>query len=415
MFNNGNHLGAEHIMPTSEQIIIWLGLFLSLAFACSAPSGSNNAPVADADAVDSTTDDTRDVAPDTSQPKPYVCYGDILASDTDSASSDFEKPEPTSDGPKTKQEILDDFGGTLPDRPMTYESAAVELAPQVYSMELYASSDQDITLHMGFGHKRDDHTGATLGALVMVDYELVEASFRLMNDDRSGTQETYTGLSPEFPVDEDLELLDIEIPAESFDGTGRFDVSVWVWIGKPDDAYGGTLTTYRLYREGFERPDHPCLTERSPQSATELESQMVRQGVAASSGTTVYPAGATSPAEANSPVRAQPGDELRFNYFVLARTSEPPIPVVLTPIIDDKLGQPIYLVQTTGEFGEIVQRGELRATAPDEPGEYRFTLVPWSYPHVMHGEQWTEGQTVSTDPPYTPEFLGTKGVTIIVE
>ncbi len=377
---------------------IYLALFTLLVLSCSAPPLADTRPdAASNDVTEIPVDDGSHLeGPDSD----YICSVENGVVRDSREYSMFGVPEPEGEvGPFTAADLYDELESGLPDGAfLNRATASGELGARVGSKELYARSGQDVHLYFGYVNERDTHPGTKMRSTVFVNYSHVQATYKNLSRDRTEVERESEGKTFQFTVDDDVELLDIIIPAEAFDRAGQYDIAVVSEaVGENPAEYGGASEIFRLYHEGFEKPDHPCLVQGQLVERSPLEEEMLQWHELRSFGFTVYPTSATTMLEILEDVVVDPGETIEFRHFVgPSFNGVYPTAFVAIPLIGGKAaGEPIYGTTppalTSEESRMVAHRGSLEITAPTEPGTYEFEIMAWAEPFLAPGDQPAPG------------------------
>ena len=335
---------------------------------------------------------TADVQLQTPEMSPYICDGDGGLVHPRSPEKDFEKPPlERSKHTKTASEVRRYFNGTLPEA-ASFLTAASHLRPgRSIPSELFALLKEDVVLHLGTIHPADEFGESTISVTVLADYRPVEAVYKKWNGERTKVERRIESTGARFKVDEDIELVDIVIPAERFEFRGIVDLGVGFRVDGEVEV-SPRFERIRLYRGSYDRDRHPCVELGSSEldELSDLEKTVDRKTRVLDA--MVYPAEGLSSYSQLDAFRVSPGETIRMRYVLPAYSGDRPKPFALVPLVN---GRPLdwrrFVVARLhpDEFAypPAVKRGEFEVKIPDEPGEYEVQLGTWYDPFLLPSDE----------------------------
>ena len=374
-----------------------LALLLLLTTACSEslePSADAGPPEtgahADADVFDA---DASATGPDEDAganagidgsliPANYICPEGVTTITYPGVSEPFVKPERAGGKPLTKQDVLDYFGG-VPESG-TYLSADPALRPgdeHLYS--LFASRGEDITLYFANFFAPASYDDRFLSMVALGDYQPVEATYIVWNDDRTEKRLEFTGMGLHFPLDSDLTLVDVVIPAAAFPEDRRYELGLF---NKASGAPSGARSSYdrvAIYYNGFGGSEGPCITpvELEPMDAFEL-------GLRGKTGFTMviaHHAAVVDPDRVFDPVHVMPGETIPIllRWIPMGGNAFPHFNRAFVPLMDGvPAGQPFFISTPATDELMTPYRMRITVTAPTEPGVHEFVLASFWDPFL---------------------------------
>jgi hypothetical protein len=298
-------------------------------------------------------------------------------------------------GPLTAQDVREFRGGEI-DVDGGWMSAPASLDPGERSYAMWTKDGEDLTLYTGTFTKTQ-LDGATLSVTAMVDYEPVSATYRLWDPEREQLLEETTATGIHVPMDTQVEVVDIVIPAETFDEDRMYEIAVAHVADGQDKWIERNFFRVTLYKQGYDLPAHPCFEPALPSDRTPVE-----QAIVASHhyGTvTLYPSDLEDPAELKSPISARPGEEMTIEFFVVNSTLPYATSIGLVPLLNGKpLDKRWFYVRPSYDdaAGNVQYRGEFEVTLPSEPGIHEITMTRWEFPFMPIENE----RGIKTDTPY---------------
>lgn len=344
--------------------------------------------------------------------EPYVCGSD---------SSDVHyRPQPNGfaipdrqdhGGPRTIDQIESFFGEQLPEE-AEFWSLANAHEPDDNSNEGFAVPGDDVKLHFGAIHPRDRYGDSTLRVSVLLNYQPVEALYEHFSPSRNVRRDKVVDTHATFPIGGAVELVDITIPAEAFERTGRYDLGLKWGSDGPVHFSGGT-DVIRLYYGGCTPPSHPC-AERGELETVNKDERAIAKKYFASGY--VYPAGEHSNRLPLERITLSEGKRVEVAYSLHA-SDEFPIVSVVIPFINGKPLDRRRYVQVARKDGSapppvVGHRGRMKIDIPEQPGTYEVYLGIWNFPFLEPG--FDPGFGIGELPRYRPD-RGTNAVTYVVK
>ncbi|MFB6375839.1 MAG: hypothetical protein ABEN55_22610, partial [Bradymonadaceae bacterium] len=256
---------------------------------------------------------------------------------------------------------------------------------------------------------REHYGDSTLEVTALLNYRPVEGIYQHYNHDRSTVLERQEGIGAGIPIDGDAELVDITIPADVFDGPGRYDIGLgWEVDGKVDNPSGWRRIV--IYYAGCTPPTHECLARGTNHKTNDTELEIMKKYFVDGF---VYPGGAYK-GKGPFRVRLDEGGRVTVNFSLFNDQSESR-PYAVVPMLRDKPLDQRFLVTTPvrGNDGAIGYRGSFEVEIPDKPGRYDVEVGIWNAPFLEPGNypDLGFGQIEQT----SARKLGTNDVTFIVE
>ena len=225
-----------------------------------------------------------------------------------------DQPSGKPGDPHSKEDILRDFGGTPPRR-AAYIAAADEMHAGRNSKSMFARRGQPVRFfYAGLSNYEQPKGPDTYMSITMLqDYEPVDAEYILWNDDLSEAQDRQVGTGAFFHHDEDIELVEIRIPASSFPQDRYYEMGLAVKSGK----YGLTLdddnVRFSLFYAGLHRNSHPCFHDPGPlHSLTDLQRALLPPNDLTLHAGVVYPADLTDPSMIEEAIEVPAGSTVDF-------------------------------------------------------------------------------------------------------
>jgi len=345
------------------------------------------------------------------QPTSYVC-SDGENGRVSYTSEKERLPAPDDDfegGPSTVGEIRERFGGTLPEKGNSL-TLAERHRPDAPLSRGFAEPGEGALIHFGTIHPRDEYGDSTVKVAALLNYRPVEGVYEHYNDDRSDLLERQEGISGTVSIDSEAELVDITLPAEAFDGPGRYDVGLgWEVDGPVDNPSGWRRIV--IYYGGCTPPSHECVVRGTQDEANETERAIAKKYFTAGF---VYPGGAHA-GEGPLEVRLEEGGRVTVNYSVINYQDPPSRAYALVPTVrDTPLDKRFFAITEPRDNGGVIgHRGSFDIEIPDEPGRYDVEVGVWHSPFLDPGD-YSELGLGDVDQTTTSRF-GTNDVTYIVE
>ena len=347
--------------------------------------------------------------PNDQNTSPYVCDDDC-GTVTYESTGEFEIPDlPASGGPFTAEELKEKLGG-LPNYAVGFKLPA-DLTTNEDQTDVYAQPGDDITLHFAAVHNRDtSFEGATLELTALLNYQPVEATYKMYNGDRSKILAEKKDIGAEFPVEGTLEIVEITIPASAFDRKGRYDIGFMYSLDGIDFADGSRLV--RVYYGGQTRPDHQCARRGKINKMNEDELEIVQQYF--SSGF-IYPGANYSESSPLEEIAVSPGEKVAIDYSLFPWTNDAKTAAVV-PIVDGKPRNQrmlAYMPQDDDRARTTGFRDRFVVEMPSEPGLHEVELGIWLLPYLDVGEE--PGWQLPEVLPWPGKIVGTNELTFRVE
>lgn len=337
-----------------------------------------------------TTRQDADTPDDDASParSPYVCDHDGGEVIHPESNQEFEKPPiEQNDGPKTRSDILRAFGGDLPES-AAYTGTPERLHRQILGAqeELYANADEDIVLHFASILGVDDLGDSTLDLTVVVNYRPVQARFVHRSQDRSEILDETVGSGAEIPVDDEIELVDIEIDADQLPNGQVYDLG-FGYGGTGDVSLHRTYRRFRVYQGGYDRPIHRCLEFKEDQPLNQREQEIV-DGTGALRAGLVVPKSSPNWSPEDGPIAARPGETVTLQYAANTPSTDHPVAMAFVPLLDNEpLDWRTFFVAPENDLYSAATRGTFEVTLPTEPGIHHVRLGTWKDPFLLPADE----------------------------
>jgi hypothetical protein len=319
-----------------------------------------------------------------------LCTGDDEAGTVDYRESNFgrfEIPEESESTPLPVSEsrLREVYGNDVEDG-MTYgfnrEHAIKD--PET----AYIPSGRDVRLHLAALHDREAYDTSTAKITVLLNFKAVEAKLTNYTADRGTLSAEKEGTTVEFQIDEDIEQYDITIPAEEFDGPGRYSIGVTLsGLGKPNT--GEFSREFIVFYGGCSPSPIKCAADGEVERQNSAEKTIAEKTRV---DTYLYPSDFSSDWNPSETIVAEPGESLHFTFSTeinnIAHTA------AFVPLIDGYPTDRLFHIHIPKE-PEDLERGvfvvggrtEFQIQAPTEPGEYRLEFAQHVNPVLTTAEE----------------------------
>ncbi len=298
---------------------------------------------------------------------------------------DYDKPEPRNENwePLTKEEfewLRNDF----PDghRRMVWRHPPhLTRYPDSPISPVWADEGESFQTSLLLANIMDSLDEHRAYLTVLVNYEPVDVRWTHWADERGGASIETTAGGLAVDIDNWGELIDLEIPADTFEEPGAFDVSIAVIMGRPGRKYFQIVKRVHVFHGGYEWFEPPCFaaTTPSPPNADELPTidninvTALKEGLA-------RVAGRTTVAEVTSVVRAAPGETVEIDISMFNKWGEEaPLPVAAIPTLEGvPIDEPLfYFVEESSPDRKVAIRRRIGVTLPEAAGVYDFNIPVW--------------------------------------
>ncbi|MFB6373472.1 MAG: hypothetical protein ABEN55_10230 [Bradymonadaceae bacterium] len=275
----------------------------------------------------------------------------------------------------------------------------------------FADPGEDVVIHFATVHPREEYGDSSIEITALLNYRPVDAVYEHYNADRSKVLERHEGIGAGFPIDGEAELIDITIPAEAFDGPGRYDIGLGWEADGPID-FPSTWRSFVVYYGGCKPPSHKCLVRGTKNKENETERKI---GDKYYVDGFVYPGGKHQ-GQGPFEVQLDEGQTVTVNFSVPGYNRSNPHPYAVVPILRDKpLDQRLLIVTPPKDLdkGGIGYRGSFEVEIPDKPGRYDVEIGIWDAPFLESGvySELGFGNLEQT----TGSKFGTNDVTYVVK
>lgn len=351
-------------------------------------AGKNRDSRADSESMS----DARDVSPEDGMagcpPSRTFCKSSYVCADGQSkvayrsGSDAFEKPGRSLDrGPVTRLDLTNRHS-SLP-KNARYFGAPSRLEPSDTVRELYASYGRDVKIHFVTMHPRDRYGDSSLKVTVLLNYRPThEVIYEHLDARRSRVVESHVGTDAEFSIDGAVEIVDVTIPSEAFDGPGRYDIGFGWGADGPVDYPAGWRRIY-VYYGGCSPLAHPC-AEKSKHSKMNDDERTIAQKYLV--GGYLYPAGKHSDRGPLEKIEVSGGSEVTLRYSI--QPGEYTTSYVVAPFINDrptKMRRLFYITPSPPGL-YVSARREITLQIPNRPGKYEVDLGMWDAPFLDYRE-----------------------------
>ena len=296
----------------------------------------------------------------------------------------FQMPNRTEkSGPITRLELTNKHG-KLP-KTARYVGVPSEYEPNDLRTELYVPSGRDVTIYFATIHPRDRYGNSKLQLTTLLNYRPTpEVVYEHYDSRRESVLATKTGISTTFPIDGAVELVDITIPANAFDGPGRYEIGFGWGVRGSIEYPAGWRRMYVFYGGCAPRP-HPCMKRTESKLINDVERSIAEKYFA---GGYVYPAGKYSDRSPFEDIEVVGGEKVTVNYSISAHDYKTTWAVV--PIMNAKPLPHRDFVYTPPDPVKrrwyVKSRRSFQIEIPDRPGSYRIAIAMWNRPFLNHGE-----------------------------
>ncbi|MFP4597484.1 MAG: hypothetical protein ACLFVJ_04480 [Persicimonas sp.] len=344
----------------------------------------------DSDSDEAETGDVRQADPDPLEfdealwHQPNPCEGEVTYDDPD---KNFEMPErpPDTDPVHDRDEVVSRLG-SLPRQGFSIRPSATLEPGGGRSFQLFSEPGTDLTFHVYVINNYDDLSSFRINLLMMVDYEPVEATYERWAPDRDNQLWERRATGVNFPVEYDVEIIDVTIPAEVFDEQRMYELAISVRSTTIERRPTSDVRRYALYNGGYQRPSRPCVEPRLDQPVTDFEKYLGSR-IGSTLGLLFFE-GITGRNDLREEIIVEPG-ETRSIYLSAQRSAVQggPRPTVMVPLMDgEPVGEPWWINQGDDSgtpAAYIDARKSFDMTFPDEPGVYEVQLATWEDPYEI--------------------------------
>jgi hypothetical protein len=390
-------------------ILIAIAFSFAIAPACAAPPAhqdggtlADTAP-SDVDASD-VSNDERDAAKDgadviasdddvptfhENHPRPdestWLCDENSSPIDYLPINEPFELPDNDFGyTPYTAESYLNKFGGSgaRSGKSMLPSPDHALYASQVDAFA--ANEGDDVTLHLALWRNGGPFDHARLSGTVLVEYQPVEATFKIWDDERKNVTYETTDTGIDAPVDTEVVLVDITIPSGVFVENGAHELSMFLQVASPGTTHVAVAWRTFVYYGAYSRFSHPCFPRTTSTEITD-EELAVLETLHHVTSLHLYPEGETGD-EIKSIHQVGPGETVTLKYFKTTQWTTIAQPVVLQPLLSGRpIGEPTYLYPpiSNGSGGATNFREELVIEMPQEPGLYPVTIAGFDDAHLL--------------------------------
>lgn len=248
---------------------------------------------------------------------------------------------------------------------------------------LYARSLEDVRIYFASLHSASSFENSKLTLTLLVDYRPVDVVFEHLSEDRNRVIERSVGSGAQFPIDEDVEIVDITLPAEEIARDGVHDLGIAYRFETPIEEYASAYPI-RLFRAGYERPLHPCFPMGKIGSTLEAVKKIV-----SSDGpfdAFVYPSSGFAKYEDLHSLKASPGESVEIRWVLEGFRTDYHMPMVLVPLLNGKaLDWREFVIAHSVDVGiaPTTAKGTLDLELPHKPGVYELHLGTWTSPFLL--------------------------------
>mgnify|MGYP006280030267 CR=1 FL=1 len=282
-----------------------------------------------------------------------------------------------------------------------------KLKPDDTTNEIYVTPGSDVTIYFATIHPRERYGNSKLTLTALLNYRPVEARYEHYDSRRSQVLDKTKGRNAVFPIDGPIEIVDVTIPSNVFNGKGTYDIGFgWGSSGPVDYAAG--WERIHVHYGSCAPATHPCM-ERAKVARINKDERTIAEKYLA--GSYVYPDGRHASRGPFEDIEVEGGREVTIGYSV--HSGESKTSYVVVPLINETpipRRRYIYAPADPTKAGIYVKgRGEFKLTIPDRPGEYSVELAKWDMPFLRPGEP--------TDSGLKPvgHLLGSNSVTYVVK
>lgn len=353
----------------------------------------SNGDARDSDVADDTADIDSGVV-DRSWDAPKRCEGTV---NYPPSTQDFPPPDrPDNAWPSSMtRDWLEDTNRIPPEGAYrTLIAPSYNLEPHTSSIpyDLYASPGEDVTFQFVLAQTAPSLEGRKIFLSMLVDYKPVEFDYKRWSPNRERVIDSGTTTGLRWDVQQDVAIVDVTIPASSFDdGARMYELQTYaVFNERPEGVGFASYDRYALYYGDYNRPEHPCFEPALQDEMNELETSIVEElkGQIFSARKTVglIPARAETEQEASDLVfpnlmDVSPGEQVTFNVTFPSQ-DHAPARTVGVPLLD---GKPLDIrwFFMTGEPANATRRPpvstrkQFTVTAPEEEGQYYLQVASW--------------------------------------
>lgn len=324
---------------------------------------------------------------------PNPCEGKVTFPEDNSP---FEMPDrpPEHDHYFTKQGIIETYG-ELPLQGFIV-APAPNLQPgegRTFSMFSEPGTDATFYVYVINNYNTDVLESFRLNMTAMVDYEPVEASYERWDPSREHILFDKTKPGINYPIESDVEIIDVTIPGDVFDEERMYEISLNMESTTIERRSVGLSRRFALYNGGYNRPNRPCVEPRLDEELLEIEFELF--GRISDDVGILFFEGIEHRDQLREVIDVAPNETKRL-FLTILRATSVPRPTVLVPLM---AGEPVADPWWVTQGGEIVwPRGHVEArktfevTFPAEPGIYEVQVASWVNPFELAKDR--EGNNV---------------------
>jgi hypothetical protein len=221
----------------------------------------------------------------------------------------------------------------------------------------------------------------------LLNYKEVDAKIENWNPERTKLEGEKTGATATFEIDDDVEHYDFTIPAEAFDGPGRYDIAVLL-SGTGEPNTGSVSQNFTVFYGSCEPQPMTCFHEGEVDGENEVEKVISKEFYTDSY---LYPVGDLAGKNPLERIKVAPGQEITLRYRFIVGSMDKL--VVAVPLLNgEPVGEPqyTYLPSEPGPDSNIefpVGAGRrIILTVPEEPGDYTVELAQFTTPFLTRAE-----------------------------
>lgn len=343
--------------------------------------GADASPRGDAEDASDASVDVREQRPGEPHARPhrstYVCDDDETMITYKPIDEPFVMPDNDYGyEPVTMTTFQQQFGQSDA-RAITAVAAAGEHAQVSYRPDVFAvRSGDDVKLHVALWAEGGPFPDARLIGTVLNEYQEVRAKFEFWDQERENIIKEITDTGITTSVSQELVLVDITIPSDSFPEPGAYELGLYLNLISPGDSHAYRVMRLTAFYGGYSRPAHPCFTETTTTERS-TEEDAVLSTLTNTSSMKLYPAGETSD-EILKVQKVSPGETVLLKYFKLAAAGLLQKPTIFLPLLRGRpIGEPTYIEpKLAADAGPKTNwRGEFDVDLPQEPGLYPISIV----------------------------------------
>lgn len=299
----------------------------------------------------------------------------------------FEMPDrpPERDYQITREVIVERNGG-LPLQGYIVASAANLQPGEGRSFSLFAEPGTDAVFYVYAinAYEASVLESFRLNVVAMVDYEPVEATYQRWDPQREQLISEKTRKGVNFPIDSDVEIVDVTIPGDVFDEERMYEISLNMASNTIERRPNGLSRRFVLYNGGYTRPSRPCVEPRLDDEISDFEFEL-RGRISDDLGILFFE-GIEHRDQLRDVIEVDPGETKRL-FLTVIRATSVPRPTVLVPLLDGRpIAEPWWVTQG-GEFvsrrGHVEARKSFEVTFPHEPGIYEVQVASWVNPFEL--------------------------------